>query len=431
MSASTPRICPGSVRPARMRGRRRGRPGRPRRQVMAAHRCRCHHHHRPLRQQGERGRDLEEDLRSSPAAGVFGPPRDRRGRSTGRAAATRQRRLNTAADHVTVLEQALASLPVADRPEPGRSWRAKVLVRCDSAGRPTLRRRVPGRPGWGSPSATPSTPGCATRWTPSTSATLVSGDRHRRRYPRRRLGRRGHRPGQPGHLARRDPADPAQRTPPPRSAVTVHRRRRDAGHRVHHRHRARGRARPGRRSGTAAPPARPGRGPDPRGQGHRAAQPALPPVRRQRGLAGNHPGRNRSGGLDQTIGFKTNRIWPRARSTPSATESCTSPPASPAAPDRSGCGSTPPGDGPPPSPKDGNDYGPPSPDTQFTVHSTRGPTGPGNARPPSATGRLVVPRCNNQPHKPASTDSVRTEPAARKIEASVTPNRCCGCRRPH
>jgi hypothetical protein len=76
------------------------------------------------------------------------------------------------------------------------------------------------------------------------------------------------------------------------------------------------------------------------------------------------------------------------------------------------------GDGPPPSPKDGNDYGPPSPDTQFTVHSTRGPTGPGNARPPSATGRLVVPRCNNQPHKPASTDSVRTEPAARKIEAS-------------
>ena len=109
---------------------------------------------------------------------------------------------------------------------------------------------------------------------------------------------------------------------------------------------------------------------------------------------------------------KTNRIWPRARSTPSDTESCTPPPASPAAPDRSGCGSTPPGDGPPPFPKDGNDCGPPSPDTQFTVHSTRGPTGPGNARPPSATGRLVVPRCNNQPHKPASTGSVRTEPAA-------------------
>ena len=79
--------------------------------------------------------------------------------------------------------------------------------------------------------------------------------------------------------------------------------------------------------------------------------------------------------------------------------------------------STPPGDGPPPFPKDGNDYGPPSPDTQFTVHTTRGPAGPGNARPPSATGRLVMPRCNNQPHKPASTGSVRTEPAARKIEA--------------
>jgi hypothetical protein len=31
-----------------------------------------------------------------------------------------------------------------------------------------------------------------------------------------------------------------------------------------------------------------------------AGQPAVPPVRRERRLAGNHPGRNRSGGLDQT-----------------------------------------------------------------------------------------------------------------------------------
>ncbi len=33
---------------------------------------------------------------------------------------------------------------------------------------PTPSPRPAGRPGWGSPSATPSTPGCATRWTPST-----------------------------------------------------------------------------------------------------------------------------------------------------------------------------------------------------------------------------------------------------------------------
>lgn len=44
---------------------------------------------------------------------------------------------NTAADHITVLDQALASLPPAWRPEPGRDGdpRApKVLVRCDTAG---------------------------------------------------------------------------------------------------------------------------------------------------------------------------------------------------------------------------------------------------------------------------------------------------------
>lgn len=44
---------------------------------------------------------------------------------------------NTAADHITVLDQALASLPPAWRPDPGRGGdpdAPKVLVRCDSAG---------------------------------------------------------------------------------------------------------------------------------------------------------------------------------------------------------------------------------------------------------------------------------------------------------
>ncbi|MGH3637017.1 MAG: IS1380 family transposase [Mycobacterium sp.] len=44
---------------------------------------------------------------------------------------------NTAADHITVLAQALASLPAAWRPDPGRGCDAdapKVLVRCDTAG---------------------------------------------------------------------------------------------------------------------------------------------------------------------------------------------------------------------------------------------------------------------------------------------------------
>ena len=43
-----------------------------------------------------------------------------------------------------------------------------------------------------------------------------------------------------------------------------------------------GSSRPGRRTGAAAPPTRPGRGPDPRGQGHRAAEPALPRLQRER-----------------------------------------------------------------------------------------------------------------------------------------------------
>jgi hypothetical protein len=41
---------------------------------------------------------------------------------------------NTAADHITVLEQALESLPLGWRPDPDDSEAPKVLVRCDSAG---------------------------------------------------------------------------------------------------------------------------------------------------------------------------------------------------------------------------------------------------------------------------------------------------------
>ena len=41
---------------------------------------------------------------------------------------------NTATDHITVLEQALASLPARWRPEAGTNGRSEVVVRCDSAG---------------------------------------------------------------------------------------------------------------------------------------------------------------------------------------------------------------------------------------------------------------------------------------------------------
>ncbi|EUA00710.1 putative transposase [Mycobacterium kansasii 824] len=67
---------------------------------------------------------------------------------------------NTAADHITVLDEALASLPSAWRPDPGRGGdrdAPKVLVRCDSAGPPTISPARAALPEWGFPSAT--------RWT--------------------------------------------------------------------------------------------------------------------------------------------------------------------------------------------------------------------------------------------------------------------------
>src|SRR5271166_6656825 len=111
---------------------------------MVAPRCRCHHHHRPFRQQGERGRDLEADLGSSLAAGVSGPSRDRRWRSIGRAAATGKRRIEhrRRPRHRAGAGSGIAAggLPA----EPGRSGRATdsgaLRFRgCD----PHVRRRVP------------------------------------------------------------------------------------------------------------------------------------------------------------------------------------------------------------------------------------------------------------------------------------------------
>jgi hypothetical protein len=49
----------------------------------------CHHHRRPPRYQGERGSDLEKDIRVSSATGVFGPPQHRYRGSAGGAAATK------------------------------------------------------------------------------------------------------------------------------------------------------------------------------------------------------------------------------------------------------------------------------------------------------------------------------------------------------
>jgi hypothetical protein len=71
-------------------------------------------------------------------------------------------------------------------------------------------------------------------------------------------------------------------------------------------------------------------------------------------------------------GSPTMPSWPAARSTRSATASCTSPPASPRAPAKSGYASTRPGIGPPRSAKGGNDFGKPSPNQSDPVQPTQG-----------------------------------------------------------
>ncbi|WP_163707306.1 IS1380 family transposase [Mycobacterium bourgelatii] len=106
---------------------------------------------------------------------------------------------NTAADHVSVLAQALAGLPARWRPDPDHRDdpdKPAVLVRCDTAGA-THDFADACRAARGSPSATRGLAGAGRCGHSQHRAVLVSGDRHRRWYPRGRLGRRGHQPGQP------------------------------------------------------------------------------------------------------------------------------------------------------------------------------------------------------------------------------------------
>ncbi|MFN8068723.1 MAG: transposase [Mycolicibacterium insubricum] len=69
---------PGIRGSKRRQGRGMGRRRRPRHRRVLASGLRRHRDHRPFRQQGTGIADLEKDLRHAPAAGVSGPPRDRR-----------------------------------------------------------------------------------------------------------------------------------------------------------------------------------------------------------------------------------------------------------------------------------------------------------------------------------------------------------------
>ncbi|GLP82447.1 hypothetical protein TUM20984_38670 [Mycobacterium antarcticum] len=210
---------------------------------------------------------------------------------------------NTASDHIIVLERALASLPAPWRPDPDHPDNPqppKVLVRCDTAGATHLFADACRRTGVGFSFGYPvdarvqdavDTLNLGQCWYPAIdthggirdgawvaeATDLVTLSNW---PPGTRLILRKERP-HPGAQLRFTDADGMRVT----AFITDTRRCR---------------ARPSRRPGTAAPPARPRRGPHPRTQGHRTAQPAVPLLLGQRRLAGNHPGRSRPGHLDPT-----------------------------------------------------------------------------------------------------------------------------------
>ena len=159
---------------------------------------------------------------------------------------------NTAADHITVARQALDAAARAPVRDPARPEGAGPRRRC------RCHPRVPGLADRGNGCPTRSGSAC-----PTDTAELLGQDpragvdaglRRGRPDPRRRLGRRTHRPARPDRLAGRDAGDRPQGTTPPRRPAADHRRRRAAGHRVRHQHQPAGNC-PTWSCGTAAGPA--------------------------------------------------------------------------------------------------------------------------------------------------------------------------------
>ena len=258
---------------------------------------------------------------------------------------------NTAADHITVLDPALAQIPDA---APARH---PILVRADGAGcskaflahirglRDAGReQRVLRRLGGHRPGARRDRRAPERAWTDAIDA----DGRHRDGAGRRRADR---------HAARRDLADY-----PPGTRVIVRRERPHPGAQLdafeerdgwrytvlRHRHPRRAAGVPGR----PPPRPRPGRGPHPLRQGHRPRPLPVPHVRDQRRLADLVMLAVDLLAWTQTCSCTAS--WPRPNRRRCATGCCTSPPASSAAAPASGSASSAPGPGrttsPPPSP---------------------------------------------------------------------------------
>jgi hypothetical protein len=197
---------------------------------------------------------------------------------------------NTAADHISVLEQALSSLPERARPRPGDPGSVRVVVRSDSAGAThAFATACRARNVWfsfGFPvdariqAIVDQVPEHCWAVAIETDGGIrdgawvadVTGMLNLAAWPAgSRVILRAERP-HPG-------------------AQLTFTRRRDAHHRVHHRHRRSCHRGADRWSGTQPPSARPRRRPHPGSQKQRPTQSALPRVRREQRLAGNAAGR--------------------------------------------------------------------------------------------------------------------------------------------
>ena len=197
---------------------------------------------------------------------------------------------NTAADHVTVVQDALAQLPFDPTYRVGK----KVLVRIDGAGGThslieyLTKRRLSYSVGF----SLTDTMGQRPRSGPG--AGLDPGLRFRWAGPRRGLGHRDHRPARPVHMAERHARDRPQGAPASGCAVAIHRPRRPTPDRVRDEHPPR--ATP--RSGAAAPATGPVRGPDPSSESHRSAESSVARFRSKPDLAGARATRMRAARVD-------------------------------------------------------------------------------------------------------------------------------------
>jgi hypothetical protein len=134
-------------------------------------------------------------------------------------------------------------------------------------------------------------------------------------------------------------------------------------------------------------------------------------LRRERRLAQSRPGRRRSDLLEEADLLRPGAPdWPAARSPPSATASCASPPGSPAPHDRPDHASTPHADGPLRSAKPSTGCAPRSPDCRPTSRQPAQPEAAGKPQP----GRPRTPTRPDPRTSPNTITKADSEVAVKK-----------------